>query len=80
MKDLVTVGALVTAFALLLTAHVAIVVGLAMRTPRRRALVALVVPPLAPYWALREGMGARGTAWIVGLVLYAAAIIVATRS
>ena len=51
MKDAMLAGGLVLAFATLVTVHVAIVLGLAWRYPRWRALAALVVPPLAPYWA-----------------------------
>jgi hypothetical protein len=76
MTDAVTLGALVLAFALLLTVHIATVFGLATRTPRWRAAVALVVPPLAPYWALSLGMRVRGVLWIGALVLYGAAAIV----
>ncbi|MBC7051985.1 hypothetical protein G6O46_23535, partial [Salmonella enterica subsp. enterica serovar Enteritidis] len=51
MKDLIVVGTLVVSFALFVTAHVAITYGLAFRPPRWRALAALFVAPLAPYWA-----------------------------
>ena len=70
MKDAIVVGGLVLAFATLVTVHVAIVLGLAGRDPRWRALVALVVLPLAPYWALRGGMTKRGSVWIGSVVLY----------
>jgi hypothetical protein len=70
MKDGILVGGLVLAFATLVTVHVAIVLGLAWRDPRWRALAAFVVPPLAPYWALRSGMMVRGAIWIVSVVLY----------
>ena len=56
MKDAILVGGLILAFATMATIHVAIVLGLAVRDPRWRAIVALVVPPLAPYWALQSGM------------------------
>jgi hypothetical protein len=70
MKDALLIGGLVLAFALLVTVHVAIVLGLAWRDPRWRALVALFVPPLAPYWALRGGMRVRGGIWIGCVVVY----------
>ena len=47
---------LIVAFALLVTAHVAITYGLAWRPPRWRAAAAFVIAPLAPYWAWRERM------------------------
>ena len=71
--DLVLYVATVLSFALAITAHVTIVVGLAARTPRARALAALVVAPLAPYWAVRERMRVRAAAWVVGLVGYGVA-------
>ena len=70
MRDGILVGGLVIAFATLVTVHVAIVLGLAWRDPRWRALAAFFVPPLAPYWALRSGMVLRGAIWIGSVVLY----------
>jgi hypothetical protein len=70
MRDGILVGGLVLAFATLVTVHVAIVLGLAWRDPRWRALAAFIVPPLAPYWALRSGMMLRGVIWIGSVVLY----------
>ena len=70
MKDALLVGGLILAFATMTTIHVAIVLGLAVRDPRWRAIVALFVPPLAPYWALRSGMIKRGIVWIGSVVLY----------
>lgn len=78
MKDMILVAAVVLAFAFLVTAHVAIAVGLLGRAPRWRAPVALAVPPLAPYWAWRERMRVRAGLWAAGLVVYVAARIVAS--
>jgi hypothetical protein len=72
MRDALLSSGLVLLFATLATIHVAIVLGLAMRDPRWRALVALVVPPLAPYWALRGDMHKRGLFWIGSVLLYTA--------
>lgn len=72
------VGVVVLAFALLVTAHLAIVVGLVAKTPRWRALVALVLAPLAPYWAWREHMRVRAGIWALGLVLYVVSLIAAS--
>lgn len=70
MKDTFVIVFAVLAFAVWLTAHVAITFGLARRQPRSRAAIAFVVPPLAPYWAFREGMRVRSIIWVAALVLY----------
>jgi hypothetical protein len=73
--------ALIGSFAGLLTAHVAIVATLLRREPRWRGLVALLPPvaPLAVYWALKEGMYVRGALWVLGLIIYVAALIAGYR-
>jgi hypothetical protein len=73
VKDIVLVALVVLAFAVLLTVHVAIVFGLLGRRPRWRGLLALLVVPLAPYWAWREGMRVRAALWAGAAVLYVAA-------
>ena len=73
MKDLALFAWTVVGFAVLVTAHVGTVVGLARRPPRWRSVVALVVVPLAPYWALRERLWFRAAAWIGGAALYGVA-------
>ncbi len=69
--------ALVTAFALLVTLHVALVFRLVLRHPRWRGLVALVLPPLAPYWGMEAGMKRMAALWIVALSVYVVARIAA---
>jgi hypothetical protein len=78
-RDEVTAIALVVSFAALVTTHVLLVAGLAARGPWWKALVALVVAPLAPYWALRAYMRARSVAWIACAFVYAAALVAASR-
>jgi hypothetical protein len=73
VSDAVLFGAMIAAFASLVTAHVAIAWGLATEAPRWRALAALVVPPLAPYYAARARMRVRAAAWVCALVAYALA-------
>ena len=77
-RDELVAGALVLAFAVVVTAHVTLVVGLAGRAPRWRALVALVVPPLAPYWGW-DGLRRRSVLWVAGAVVYAVLRVVASR-
>ncbi|MDB4997208.1 MAG: hypothetical protein JWM74_4640 [Myxococcaceae bacterium] len=73
MNDLVVLGSIVVFFAVWVTAHVATIFGLAMRTPRWRAIVAFFVVPLAPYWALRDRMRVRAALWVLGAIGYAVA-------
>ena len=68
---------LVIAFATLLTLHTATVFGLVQRRHVAKAFGALVVPPLAPYWAFTHGMRARGIAWIASAALYGVALALA---
>jgi hypothetical protein len=73
VRDEVVVALVVVTFAALLTVHVTLVYGIAKRASLGRAFVALVVPPLAPVWAVRRGMQARAGAWLLLLVLYVVA-------
>jgi hypothetical protein len=67
--EIVSVG-LVGGFALLVTVHLTLVAGLAARSPRWRAFVALVAAPLAPWWGMRSGMKGRAAAWLISAVAY----------
>jgi hypothetical protein len=71
---MIVIGLVVTS-ALAVTAHLAIAAGLLRRAPRWRALAALVVAPLAPFYAIREHMLVRAGIWIVGVAGYVAAWI-----
>jgi len=72
--DAIVAGAVVVAFAIVVTTHVAIAFGLIRRTPRWRAPLAFVVFPLAPYYAWREHMRVRTIIWSVFAVIYAVAL------
>lgn len=74
---MIVVGALVVAFAMLVTAHVALVWGLAFRPPRWRALASLVVPFLAPFFGLKEKMRVRAWLWIACVAIYTIAFFAA---
>ena len=76
--DLVLVALPSLAFAALVTAHVRLLCGLVVRPPRLRALWALLVPPLAPFWAYRERLRGWATIWIVALVAYGLSLLVAS--
>jgi hypothetical protein len=75
--ELVVLVVLVGSFALLVTAHVALAVGLALRQPRWRGPLAFVVPPLAPWWGAQQRMRAWSAVWIGSLAVYLVARIVA---
>ncbi len=79
MRDAVVLGALVLAFATLVTAHVFIAVRLALHRPRYRGLVALVVPPLAAFWAYRERWRVSLGIWLAATAGYAIALTLALR-
>jgi len=77
-SDIAVLAGLILGFAVLVTAHLCIVVGLARRQPRWRSLVALVIAPLAPYWALRDRMYVRGASWLLAAIGYVVARVLAT--
>jgi hypothetical protein len=52
-------------------AHAALVVGLAVRRWWGAALLALLLPPLAPWSGWRCGMRGRAIAWLAAFVSYA---------
>ena len=58
-------------------AHVALLVVLARGRPRYRALVALVLPPLAPYYGLLVGQSRLAFVWLGALGVYAAGVALA---
>ena len=70
---------LAVAFGVLVTAHVALLFTLAFRTPRWRALVALLVPPLAPYWGWQERRHIASSVWLFGSIAYILALLMALR-
>jgi hypothetical protein len=70
VNDLVLLTLTIVGFAMLVTAHIGTVIGLARRAPRWRSMIALFVVPLAPYWAIRERLWFRAAAWLASAVLY----------
>lgn len=69
MKDRILLGGLVVTFALFVTFLVATAFGLARRPPRLRALLGVLLPPVAVYYAYREGFRVRAVG--LGLSLFA---------
>jgi len=78
VKEIVLVASMLLAFALLATVHVSLVFSLAGRTPRWRALVGLVVPPLAPFWGWRERMRKRSLMWLSCAAVYVVSLTLAS--
>ena len=72
--DFALLGVLCVAVGLHLVAHVTLVIGLLYRKPWWHGLVALVVPPLAPFWGYEARLRRRVTLWVVTLVVYLAAV------
>jgi hypothetical protein len=68
---------LASALAVFLAAHVALVAGLAQKRTWGRAVVALLVPPLAPWWGYRAGLRVATIAWCAALALYTLGVVVA---
>ena len=69
--------ALAVALVAFAAAHVTLVAGLARRRPWWRAIVALAVLPLAPWWGWRAGMRRRTIAWGAALAIYAVGVAAA---
>ncbi|HLK40846.1 MAG TPA: hypothetical protein VKU41_29030 [Polyangiaceae bacterium] len=70
----------VVLFAALLTlalAHLALAVGLVRRGAWGRGLLALALPPLAPWWGWQAGMRRRSAAWGVALAVYVLGVLFA---
>jgi hypothetical protein len=76
-SDIVILAAVILSFAILATAHLGVVVGLLGRPRRWRSVAALVLVPLAPYWAIRERMYFRAGAWLGAAIVYGVALGVA---
>ena len=68
------------ALALFVTVHVAILARLLGAPPRWRAAVALVLPPLALYWAKQEKMTALCRLWLGALLAYGLTLALAAAS
>jgi len=61
------------------TTHVALSATVAQDRPRWRGLLALIVPPLAPYWGWHANRRRLAVLWILAFLCYAIALLVALR-
>jgi hypothetical protein len=75
--DYALLGLISVAVGLHLVAHVTLVIGLLRRDPWWHGLVALVVPPLAPFWGYEAKLRGRVTLWVASLVVYLASVTAA---
>jgi hypothetical protein len=57
--------------------HVALLVSLFRTPPVYMAVMAVVLPPLAPYYGWRRGLRTRTFLWLGGLLAYAFGVVVA---
>ena len=72
--DFAIFALLLLSFATLLTVHVVICVRLWFVKDRRwRGTVALLVPPLAPWWSREEAWRTSTRLWLGAVVVYALA-------
>jgi len=78
-RDVLVFGATVFFFAVLVTIHVVLAMGLSRRGPRWRGPVALLAVPLAPWWAWRAKMRVGVVLWIVAAVAYLISVSLALR-
>ncbi len=69
---------LAAALAVAIAAHVVIVVSIARRA-LWRAPLAVIIPPLAPYWGWQLGLRRRVLVWWAAVLLYALGTIVLAR-
>lgn len=78
VRDIIVLSAMLLAFSTLVTVHVALAGRLVLRSrPRWRGVLALVVPPLAPIYGLREGWRRTSALWLGAVVVYTVALLVA---
>jgi len=78
--DLLLVVLPALCFGLLVTVHVYLAAALAREVPLWRALLAFVVPPLAPYFAWAARRRVLMVTWVAALVAYAATLAAAVWS
>ena len=69
--DVLLLTALIASFAILVTSHLTLAIGLLRRPPWWRGLVCLVLLPLAVYWGFAEQMRVRVAFWCGALAIYA---------
>jgi hypothetical protein len=69
-RDEIVALVLIGSFACWATVHLVIAAKLLSAPPRWRGLMALIVPPLAPYWAARTARPWLALAWGVACITW----------
>jgi len=77
--DVALLVLLVGAFAILVTANVALSAALLRRPRPWRGVLALLVPPTAPYLGWGEGLRAWPLTWLVAFATYGIMLLFALR-
>ncbi|HEX7664135.1 MAG TPA: hypothetical protein VF407_06490 [Polyangiaceae bacterium] len=73
MRTALSVALAVSFFAFVI-AHVGLVAQIARAKRLVRAALALVVPPLAPFWGFELGFRRIAQAWLAALIAYVVAL------
>lgn len=72
VRETLLLAVLLLAFATWVTVHIAISVRLVLAgPPRHRGLLALFLPPLAPWWAWERRWRVSSALWVSAVVVYA---------
>ena len=75
--DLAILLTLVVSFGVLVTVHVWLAVALSRKKPWWRGVVALIVPPLAPYFGLTSSLRKLSVVWLTAFCAYGLSLLVA---
>jgi hypothetical protein len=79
VRDAWILGLLLASFGVLVTTHVSIAFRLVLQRPRYRGLLALVVVPLAPYFARENGWHVSFWSWCGAVSGYGVMLALALR-
>ena len=69
---------LVSSFAILCSTHLVLALALSRKKPRWKGPLALLVPPLAPYWGYGARMRVLAVLWVAAFSIYVLALVMAT--
>jgi hypothetical protein len=78
-RDELSAAVLIGSLAVWGVVHVQLALMVVRQGPRWRGAVALIVPPLAPYWAARSGRWVWAAAWLVAFFTWTVARVLLAR-